>query len=97
MAAGSVCHTACCHLARHNHHTPPSTKTHAATTPRTPPETKTSTFDLRVDYILPSRSPGLDVVGGGVFWPVRSQQPQVTWVTASDHRPVFMDVRVCTV
>lgn len=111
-------------------------RVHTTTHRRTPPETKTSTFDLRVDYVLPSRcGPGsrravaslasasggadagpiassrlrchhhlahiagacrdLTVEGGAVFWPVKAQVPESTWVLASDHRPVFLDVRVC--
>ncbi|MEM7218645.1 MAG: endonuclease/exonuclease/phosphatase family protein [Pseudomonadota bacterium] len=54
--------------------------------------------NLRIDYVLPSRF-GLDVVCGGVFWPrpwedtyrlVGSGYP----VVSSDHRLVWLDVRV---
>ncbi|WIA11987.1 hypothetical protein OEZ85_012068 [Tetradesmus obliquus] len=58
----------------------------------TPAETKTSSFDLRVDYVLPSRD--LPVLGGGVWWPVK-QDPLAGLLEASDHRPVYLDVEVC--
>jgi endonuclease/exonuclease/phosphatase family metal-dependent hydrolase len=45
---------------------------------------------LRIDYALPSR--GLSVVDGGVFWPVAGE-PGAEAVTASDHRPVWIDIR----
>jgi len=44
---------------------------------------------MRIDYALPSR--GLEVVGGGVFWPTPGQ-PGAEAVTASDHRLVWIDV-----
>ncbi len=46
--------------------------------------------NLRVDYVLPSR--GLDIVAGGVFWPAEGETAD--WVRASDHRLVWMDVRI---
>jgi endonuclease/exonuclease/phosphatase family metal-dependent hydrolase len=45
---------------------------------------------LRIDYALPSR--GLEVLGSGVFWPAPGE-PGSEAVTASDHRPVWIDVR----
>jgi endonuclease/exonuclease/phosphatase family metal-dependent hydrolase len=45
---------------------------------------------LRIDYALPSR--GLTVTDGGVFWPAPNE-PGREAVTASDHRPVWIDVR----
>jgi endonuclease/exonuclease/phosphatase family metal-dependent hydrolase len=45
---------------------------------------------LRIDYALPSR--GLIVVDGGVFWPT-PDEPGGDAVTASDHRPVWVDIR----
>jgi endonuclease/exonuclease/phosphatase family metal-dependent hydrolase len=45
---------------------------------------------LRIDYALPSR--GLKVVDGGVFWPIPGE-PGSEAVTASDHRPVWIDIR----
>ena len=45
---------------------------------------------LRIDYALPSR--GLTVVDGGVFWPA-PDEPGGPAVTASDHRPVWIDIR----
>jgi len=53
--------------------------------------------NLRVDYLLPSKS--LRVCGGGVFWPARSD-PAATLVwgddppPSSDHRLVWIDVSV---
>ena len=47
---------------------------------------------LRVDYVLPSKD-GLDVTGGGVFWPLPSQ-PGAALLAASDHRLVWLDVVV---
>lgn len=46
--------------------------------------------NLRVDYVLPSR--GWTVLGGGVYWPAPGQ-PGAEWVTASDHRLVWLDLR----
>ena len=45
--------------------------------------------NLRVDYVLPSRS--LPVVRAGVFWPARHEAGE-SWVEASDHRLVWIDV-----
>jgi hypothetical protein len=45
---------------------------------------------LRIDYALPSR--GLTVVDGGVFWPTPGE-PGSEAIGASDHRPVWVDVR----
>lgn len=45
--------------------------------------------NLRVDYALPSRD--ITVVDSGVFWP-RSTEIGSDWVTASDHRLVWIDV-----
>ncbi|MGF1662579.1 MAG: endonuclease/exonuclease/phosphatase family protein [Kineosporiaceae bacterium] len=56
----------------------------------------TTPGNLRVDYVLPSRR--LDVVDGGVFWPL-STDPLFRLVgvfpfPTSDHKPVWLDVRV---
>lgn len=68
-----------------------------------PPEQDTADFDdrsvgnLRVDYVLPSK--GLESVGGGVFWP-KTSDPLARLVrmrpeaASSDHRLVYLDVRV---
>jgi hypothetical protein len=52
--------------------------------------------NLRADYVLPSRQ--LDVLGGGVFWPVSSDPLSRLTGTfpfpSSDHRLVWLDVRV---
>jgi endonuclease/exonuclease/phosphatase family metal-dependent hydrolase len=47
--------------------------------------------NLRLDYVLPSR--GLRVVDSGVFWPA-ADEPGHAWVTASDHRLVWLDLAV---
>ncbi len=53
--------------------------------------------NLRADYVLPSRA--LRIVGAGVFWPTASD-PLVYLtgtgfpVPSSDHRAVWVDVRV---
>jgi hypothetical protein len=48
------------------------------------------TGNLRLDYVLPSRS--LEVVDCGVFWPAKGE-PGASWINASDHRLVWIDVR----
>ena len=48
---------------------------------------------LRIDYALPSR--GLTVVDGGVFWPAPGE-PGSEAVTASDHRLVWIDIRLAS-
>ncbi|WP_286177388.1 endonuclease/exonuclease/phosphatase family protein [Rhodopirellula sp. JC639] len=57
-------------------------------------QSKTADFGrngrMRVDYVLPSRD--LDVVDSGVFWPDDSD-PQSTWIKASDHRLVWIEVK----
>jgi 3-phytase len=58
--------------------------------------TNTADFaqDLRVDYVLPSRS-GLSILDSAIFWPL-SPHPQASLVTtanASDHKLVWLDVR----
>lgn len=75
---------------------------------RTPPDTDTSDFlddperggpgNLRLDYALPSRA-GLAVEGAGVFWPAPGEEGYDLvgdgWpVVSSDHRLVWVDVRV---
>lgn len=47
--------------------------------------------NLRVDYVLPSKQ--LRITGSAVFWP-RSDQPGSELISASDHRLVWVDVRV---
>ena len=63
---------------------------------RTPLSTHTAEFEasvgsLRVDYVIPSA--GLTVEDAGVFWPT-SQQPESDWLKATDHRLVWMDLRL---
>jgi hypothetical protein len=53
--------------------------------------------NLRVDYLLPSK--GLQVCGGGVFWPARDDpQARLVWgddpPPSSDHRLVWLDLTV---
>lgn len=45
--------------------------------------------NLRIDYVLPSRS--LQVVSSGVFWPL-AWEPTYALVAASDHRLVWVDL-----
>jgi hypothetical protein len=58
------------------------------------PERSTAVFGggVRVDYILPSV--GLEVLGGGVFWPIQEDDPEgARWAEeASDHRLVWVDL-----
>lgn len=49
----------------------------------------TSSFGLRVDYVLPSRQ--LDVLDGAVFWPAPGD-PDAELVDGSDHRLVWLDL-----
>ncbi|MCA9148871.1 MAG: endonuclease/exonuclease/phosphatase family protein, partial [Planctomycetales bacterium] len=54
----------------------------------------TATFNLRVDYVLPSSD--LTTVRTEVFWPERTD-PLSALLSASDHRMVWADVQVSTV
>ncbi|PAY19875.1 endonuclease/exonuclease/phosphatase [Rhodopirellula sp. SM50] len=45
---------------------------------------------MRVDFVLPSKD--LNVIDSGVFWPT-GDAPQSTWIKASDHRLVWIDVK----
>ena len=49
---------------------------------------------MRIDYVLPSVD--LTVLDGGVFWPAASEDPEGARLaeTASDHRLVWLDVRL---
>lgn len=47
--------------------------------------------NLRIDYVLPSRT--LDMLKSGVFWPKRSD-PHYGLINASDHRLVWIDLKV---
>jgi endonuclease/exonuclease/phosphatase family metal-dependent hydrolase len=53
-------------------------------------ETKTARFNMRADYVLPSRA-GLVTIQSGVFWPTRSD-PLYPLLEASDHRCVWVDM-----
>jgi endonuclease/exonuclease/phosphatase family metal-dependent hydrolase len=50
-----------------------------------------ATGNLRLDYVLPSND--LEVTGSGVYWP-KSDEPGFDLVGASDHRLVWIDVRM---
>ncbi|MDV6030156.1 MAG: endonuclease/exonuclease/phosphatase family protein [Phycisphaera sp. RhM] len=57
-------------------------------------QSKTADFGrnglMRVDFVLPSKD--LNVIDSGVFWPI-GDAPQSTWIKASDHRLVWIDVK----
>ena len=59
-------------------------------------ERSTSVFGdgARIDYVLPSA--GLEVIAGGVFWPDPDEDPEgARWAEdASDHRLVWLDLRL---
>jgi endonuclease/exonuclease/phosphatase family metal-dependent hydrolase len=46
--------------------------------------------NLRIDYALPSR--GLDAIASAVYWPAPNE-PGGEAITASDHRPVWIEIR----
>lgn len=50
-----------------------------------------STGNLRIDYVLPSRSLAID--GCGVFWPT-PDEPGHALIEHSDHRLVWVDIRI---
>ena len=67
------------------------------------PDRDTADFDdrsagnLRVDYVLPSRT--LPVIGGGIFWPspddpASSLVAMEPAIASSDHRLVYLDLRI---
>ena len=61
-----------------------------------PPRFDTADFgeppgNLRADYVLPGEA--LRILDSAVFWPT-STQPFANLIRASDHRPVWVDVRV---
>jgi len=49
------------------------------------------TGEMRVDYVLPART--LGVLGSGVFWPAEGSAEHA-WIDASDHRLVWVDLRL---
>jgi hypothetical protein len=64
-------------------------------TPTGPTSDLTADFageDLRVDYVLPSKS-GFVIAGGAVFWPAAGEAGAAL-ITASDHRMVYMDFEI---
>lgn len=68
-------------------------------THRSPPKYDTADFsegsrgpgNLRVDYVLPSNQ--FDILDAGVFWP-KQGQPGYDLIDASDHRLVWVDLRL---
>ena len=63
---------------------------------RSPPRFDTADFgeppgNLRADYVLPSRD--LKIEDSAVFWPVLAD-PRSALITASDHRPVWVDLKL---
>ena len=48
-----------------------------------------SVGNLRIDYVLPSKS--LEVKSQAIFWP-HPDDPQADWVKATDHRMVYVDL-----
>ena len=52
----------------------------------------TSTFRLRVDYVLPSHE-GFHLIDGAVFWPTGDEEG-ADLVTTSDHRAVYLDLQL---
>jgi endonuclease/exonuclease/phosphatase family metal-dependent hydrolase len=60
------------------------------------PERATAVFlgGMRIDYLLPSRDLGVEA--GGVFWPSPDEDPEGARLAeaASDHRLVWLDLRV---
>ena len=47
--------------------------------------------NLRIDYVLPSRK--LKIINTGVFWP-EAKTEYAKWLSASDHRLVWLDIKV---
>lgn len=52
----------------------------------------TATFRLRVDYVLTSKT-GFAIEDGAVYWPTGNQDG-ANLVTVSDHRPVYLDLKL---
>jgi endonuclease/exonuclease/phosphatase family metal-dependent hydrolase len=57
--------------------------------PQADPSMRTSSFGLRVDYVLPSR--GWKVLDGAVWWPA-PDDPEAAFADASDHHLVWLDL-----
>ncbi|MGQ0800830.1 MAG: endonuclease/exonuclease/phosphatase family protein [Pseudomarimonas sp.] len=67
-----------------------------AASKKTPAAEHTGAFgpragNMRIDYVLPSL--GFSVVRSGVFWPP-PDRPEAQWLQASDHRMVWVDLRL---
>ncbi|NIS02400.1 MAG: endonuclease/exonuclease/phosphatase family protein, partial [Gemmatimonadetes bacterium] len=56
-----------------------------------PPDFGGAPGNLRADYVLPSKK--LKIQDSGVFWPLTAD-PLFVLVGASDHRLVWVDVKV---
>ncbi|RPF83641.1 MAG: DUF839 domain-containing protein [Roseibacillus sp. TMED18] len=56
------------------------------------PETKTSSFNLRTDYVLPSVV-GLEIEDGATFWPP-ADDLRADQVTDTDHRLIYLDLNI---
>jgi hypothetical protein len=54
-------------------------------------DTRSHDANLRVDYVLPNKN--LHIVDSAVFWPTMSD-PLFDLVASSDHRLVWVDVRI---
>ena len=69
-----------------------------AASKRTPAAQHTGAFgprvgNMRIDYVMPSL--GYSVIRSGVFWPP-ADRPEAQWLQASDHRMVWVDLRLAT-
>jgi endonuclease/exonuclease/phosphatase family metal-dependent hydrolase len=47
--------------------------------------------ELRIDYVLPSRN--IEVIDSGVYWPAKSDATH-QWILATDHRMVWIEVKL---
>lgn len=56
-------------------------------------ETKTASFNLRADYVLPGLTPAWQIGGAFVFWP-ETTDLEAGLLSASDHRAVVVDLEV---
>ena len=55
----------------------------------------TSSFNLRVDYVLPSKL-GMKVLSGAVYWPADTDSGY-SLIDVSDHRPVYLAMQLTPV
>ncbi|WP_231742179.1 endonuclease/exonuclease/phosphatase family protein [Stieleria varia] len=47
--------------------------------------------NMRVDFVLPGKTPNVSIKSSGVFWPAESD-PRSQWLRATDHRLVWVDL-----